>query len=245
MSAPYTPTVYEPARSPGTTCQQGALALLAACRHVEPALAEISHGCYNNRPISGTSTLSLHAEGRAVDLMCRTGEQVDAVDRLVGAITRPDGAWRVIGVQQVIWWEAIWRFDRGWRPYTGAAGPHKDHAHIELIRSAAAHLTTDEAVRALRGAVEPVEPPVAPEPPVTPEPPVADEEDTVKALTLYRDRRYWNVWLVGGAQALHVGPALREHYVALGVPEVVDQHDPTLESVLWQSGTSRASLVPA
>jgi hypothetical protein len=211
---------------------------------MHPALGEVSHGCFSDRTISGTSTLSLHAEGRAVDLMCATAARVDAVDAIVDALVEGE-AWRVLGVQQVIWWGRIWRFDRGWRPYTGSAGPHKDHAHIELIRSAAAHLTTDEAVRALRGATEPVEPPVVPGPPVTPEPPVAEPEDDVKALTLYRDRRYHNVWLVGGAQALHVGPALREHYVGLGVPEVVDQHDPTLESVLWPAGTPRASLVPA
>ena len=60
---------YEPAAKPmkpSGRCQPGARALLDLMLYLTPGL--ISSGCYNARKIVGSSDVSLHAEGRAIDV---------------------------------------------------------------------------------------------------------------------------------------------------------------------------------
>ena len=126
---------YEPASRVALGPQPGALAL----RDYAHSLGFGDAGIFNPRNVRGsTSTLSLHAEGRAVDLTPGSrgaGALTELVHRLVEQHQQ-------LGVQQVIWQRSVWTVGRGWRPYSGT-DPHTGHAHVELTRSAAAGLTVD------------------------------------------------------------------------------------------------------
>ena len=99
-----------------------------------------SGGIFNCRTVRGSSTPSIHGEGRAVDWMMpvRGGrgnpEGHDAVRRLGALGDR-------LGVQTIIFDRTIWsaRSPSG-RAYTGVH-PHYDHLHIELTREAGQTLT--------------------------------------------------------------------------------------------------------
>ena len=89
-------------------------------------------GIHNNRNIRGSNKLSLHAEGRAIDMHVDR-EKGDAVAQWALA-----NAPRY-GVQEIIWNRRIWssaRAKEGWRKYTGA-DPHTDHVHIGQNRDGA------------------------------------------------------------------------------------------------------------
>jgi len=111
-------------------------------------------GIYNNRLVRNGRSLSVHAEGRALDI----GFPVERPDG------HPEGNELAdlliekhleLGVQQVIWARRIWsnyRADEGWRKFSGTSGYHYNHIHLELHRNAAQYLTTsmiEEALMAL------------------------------------------------------------------------------------------------
>ncbi len=134
------PVVYQHAAkvAPGPT--PGAKALMAWCLANYPPGTNL--GIYNPRNVRGGQALSLHAEGRAIDV----GYPIDrplgyAPGRQLAAdMVRHHQA---LGVQCVIFARSIWTNTHPtWRPYTGTAD-HFDHVHIELTREAAAGLTTD------------------------------------------------------------------------------------------------------
>lgn len=134
------PVVYQHAAkvAPGPT--PGAKALMAWClAHYPPGT---NLGIYNPRNVRGGQALSLHAEGRAIDV----GYPVQRPDgHPLGQLLAADMVrhHQALGVQGVIFARSIWTNTRPtWRPYTGAAD-HFDHVHIELTREAAAGLTTD------------------------------------------------------------------------------------------------------
>lgn len=97
---------------------------------------------YNCRSINGGRGLSLHAEGRAVDLF------IPMVGRDANnSLGDPIANWLVenaqsIGVQMIIWDKAVWLPNRASQTdcYNGR-NPHTDHLHIELSREAAARAT--------------------------------------------------------------------------------------------------------
>jgi hypothetical protein len=98
-----------------------------------------SGGIYNCRPVRGRQSMSVHAEGRAVDFMLPGRSNPAGIDivRALGA----DGDRN--GIQTVIWDRRIWsRRSPNGRAYTGV-NPHTDHLHIELNRSAASSLTVE------------------------------------------------------------------------------------------------------
>ena len=107
-------------------------------------------GIYNCRAVAGSSTTSLHGEGRACDLGVNPhGAQwgTALADRL-----RLSSA--ALGVQCVIWNRRIWSgsyADLGFRAYTGT-NPHRDHLHVELSRTAADVLTPARIHQILTGA---------------------------------------------------------------------------------------------
>lgn len=119
-------------------------------------------GIYNNRTVAGSSTTSLHAEGRACDLGvdphgAQWGTELAEQLRLNSA---------ELGVQCLIWNGRIWSGaypDAGWRVYRGRAA-HVDHIHLELTRAAAASLTVQkiQAVLAPATALRAVARPAAP-----------------------------------------------------------------------------------
>ena len=99
-----------------------------------------SGGIYNCRPVRGRQSMSIHAEGRAVDFMLpvHNGQAYPQGDEIVAALGERG---RELGVQAVIWNRRIWsaRSPNG-RAY-GGVNPHIDHLHIELNRRASVALT--------------------------------------------------------------------------------------------------------
>ena len=74
----------------------------------------------------------------------------------------------------------------------------------------------------------------------TPDP----EEDDVKSLLLWRDLRYREMFLIGGGPAVNVSPAVRDHWVALGVPIIREvRHDGMAETCRHQSGLDKLTPV--
>jgi len=126
-------STYEPAswetRAGG--CQPGAKALLDSILAGNPWASSL--GCYADRPVRGSSSPSLHREGRAIDVGVNPNNPADVarMHALVDQLTAKGQ-----GIQQIIWHGRSWRPGQGWRPYSGAS-PHNDHAHIELSWAAA------------------------------------------------------------------------------------------------------------
>ncbi len=90
-------------------------------------------GIYNCRVIDGTSSMSLHGVGRALDIMIPT-VRGDADNDLGDPIAH----WLIenaeaIGVQTIIWDHSIWRTSNVPRQRELRSGsPHVDHLHVEL-----------------------------------------------------------------------------------------------------------------
>jgi hypothetical protein len=97
-------------------------------------------GIYNNRNIAGTSTKSLHAEGRALDigLMVSRPDEKLTGDQLFQAFM--DCASQM-GFQEVIWNTKIWSAARPIvHPYSGH-DPHTGHIHVGFTRTASQQTT--------------------------------------------------------------------------------------------------------
>jgi hypothetical protein len=103
-------------------------------------------GVYNNRPIRNGRSLSVHAEGRALDIGVPVSS--DTGDRLYKVLKN---AAKALGIQQILWDGKGWRCDRGeFKTSPKVAELHKDHLHIELNRMAASQLKPSEVARALK-----------------------------------------------------------------------------------------------
>src|SRR5690606_35012648 len=112
---------------------QGARELRTWLRAAFPQISSI--GGYNCRVIDGTSTMSVHGTGRALDIMLPT--HAGDADNDLGD---PIGNWLIehaeeIGIQYIIWDRWTWNASRAAgskeRAYTGV-NPHVDHLHVEL-----------------------------------------------------------------------------------------------------------------
>ena len=94
---------------------------------------------YACRAVRGGSGMSLHAEGRAVDIFIPTrGGAADNARGDTIANWLAENA-EYIGVQMIIWDRTIWRTSR--TPHSrcyGGSHPHNDHIHVELTREGAA-----------------------------------------------------------------------------------------------------------
>jgi hypothetical protein len=111
----------------------GTRALWATIHAMWPATGFL--GIYASRAIRGSDRLSLHAEGRAVDV--RPGS--DAERRTIAAWAREHAA--TLGIQEVIDYAEgrIWttrRAAEGWRPYKGVTAGLR-HLHIGQHRRGA------------------------------------------------------------------------------------------------------------
>ena len=97
--------------------------------------------CRQNSSATRVPMLSVHATGRAIDLLVPlTGGDADN--------TRGDEVanWLVenaayIGLQRVIWDRAYWNGERGFGLLSSASLPHTDHLHVELSLAGAARTT--------------------------------------------------------------------------------------------------------
>ena len=90
-------------------------------------------GIFNKRNIAGTSTPSLHAEGRALDiglLVARPDEKVLGDQLFQLLIDNADE----LGLSEVIWNKKIWSTTNTTpHTYTGV-NPHIDHVHVGFTR---------------------------------------------------------------------------------------------------------------
>lgn len=149
------PVVYQPASRAASGPTPGAKALMAWCLANYPPGTNL--GIYNPRNVRGGAALSLHAEGRAIDVGYPTMRPDGyPMGQLLAAHMAQHHA--ELGVQCVIFARRIWSNTRpAWRLYNGAAD-HYDHVHIELTREAAAGLTTDIIRQTLEATTVPTTP---------------------------------------------------------------------------------------
>lgn len=87
-------------------------------------------GIYVRRRQRGGSAWSLHAVGRAGDVMVPSTNVGDFLATVV--VTHAEA----LGVCEVIWNRRRWAQPTGWVPYHGV-NPHTDHVHIGLAVSVA------------------------------------------------------------------------------------------------------------
>jgi hypothetical protein len=97
---------------------------------------------YNCRPIRGSSSLSMHGTGRAIDVFIpkdRGMADNDLGDPVANYLIKNATA---LGVQFMVWDRAKWGIEYGVDRYYGGTHPHHDHLHIELTPHAARHLSS-------------------------------------------------------------------------------------------------------
>jgi MYXO-CTERM domain-containing protein len=106
-----------------------------------------SIGGYACRPIVGdSSATSVHATGRALDIMLpltSDGEADNDLGDPIGRFLIEHAA--EIGIQQIIWDRTVWRASRtpGAKESTyGGEHPHHDHLHVELSVEAGVDMAT-------------------------------------------------------------------------------------------------------
>lgn len=149
---------YEPASSCTGGPTEGARALMAWFLASYGARGGRNGGIYNCATIPGSMALSIHAEGRACDLMTYGASWGQP---LADQIVAHSGE---LGIQCVIHRRRIWSGSypyAGWRTYYGA-NPHEDHLHVELSRQAARTLSVPRIVAVFSPAPVPAPAPVVP-----------------------------------------------------------------------------------
>ena len=143
------PVVYDRAVKPSGGPQPGAVHLMDWCLANVPTATNL--GIYNNRSVRGGSGLSLHAEGRALDVgfPAKVGGTAEGWALAELLLTHhPD-----LGIQTLIYARKIWSTTRGgWRAYGGTAA-HNEHIHVELNRRAARELTPQMINETLGGSM--------------------------------------------------------------------------------------------
>jgi hypothetical protein len=106
--------------------------------------AASSYGIYNCRAIAGSSAMSVHSEGRAIDLFVPvdggaaypSNADNDAGDPITHFLMANAEA---IGISYLVWDRGSWGAHRSGDKHSYYSGvhPHNDHLHIELTRDAA------------------------------------------------------------------------------------------------------------
>lgn len=145
---------YFPARSCTGWPTRGAKALMAWWLGAYGGRGATNLGIYNCRVIDGSSSLSLHAEGRAADLGCPVGNDWSWA---VAEFLRRNS--KALRIQLIIHNKQVWSAnqpDAGWRRYTGK-NPHTDHLHVEITPDGADNLTVAD-INAAAGEVPPAPP---------------------------------------------------------------------------------------
>jgi hypothetical protein len=79
--------------------------------------------------------------------------------------------------------------------------------------------------------------------PTIPDLPPGEDID-METLLLWRHEKFADMFLLGNGPALHVSPAVRDHYTDLGVQIIVDDHAGMLASVLASASLTHAHLTP-
>jgi hypothetical protein len=120
---------YQPATRAATGAAPGTVALQ---NQLISMFGGSNGGIFNPRNIAGTNTLSVHAEGRAGDVMVGTGG-VALGNQIRNYLVEKAAE---LGVQEVIFNHQRWTASKGWQPYRGQ-NPHTDHVHYSMTREAA------------------------------------------------------------------------------------------------------------
>jgi len=152
-----------------------------------------SIGGYSCRAIAGTNTMSVHATGRALDIMLPIDSSQPTEGSADNDLADPLANWLLehaeeIGIQVIIWDRAIWSSGRSpgqrFYNYTGVH-PHHDHIHMELNPEAASLGTPW-----FKGPMGP--PDLGPcGDPIGPEGGVIDDSDP--CFTAFGPAQYWRV----------------------------------------------------
>lgn len=156
----YVPVIDPPAVSPAGSCRSSN-AFQCSCTHPScspayqgtrdlDAYIRQRHGsltsgglycCRQNSATTSVPKLSVHAIGRAIDIMVPTiGGDAN------NSLGDPVANWLVenaefIGIQRVIWDKAYWNGERGFGLLSSASLSHTNHIHIELSPAGAARQT--------------------------------------------------------------------------------------------------------
>lgn len=147
---PYPFPSYESAHECSGAPSSGAGALLAWMQANQQPPGR-SMGIYNCRSVRGSSTRSLHSEGRALDWGVPLGADGKGTDHGHDLVDVLGSHAHLLGVQCIIYDRMLWsaRTPEG-RRYDGES-PHFDHLHIELSRDSAADLTLARIIEVLGG----------------------------------------------------------------------------------------------
>lgn len=117
----------------------GARALMAHWLESYDGIAR-SLGIYACRSVRGSSSRSVHAEGRACDLGTPVSREGHRVMYAYLALLLPQAG--RLGIPYVIFDRHQWSARRpSAGAYYGGSHPHRDHAHVELTRNAGEKLT--------------------------------------------------------------------------------------------------------
>lgn len=115
----------------------GATALLNYLMETFPGT--FSLGIYNYRRVRGGSSLSIHSEGRAIDLGVQVNDEGKRLGDSVFRLIAPNAI--ELGIQAIAWYERWWSASS---PDSRGHNNHFDHLHIELTRNAGANLTREK-----------------------------------------------------------------------------------------------------
>ena len=74
-------------------------------------------------------------------------------------------------------------------------------------------------------------------------PPPQEEDDDMNTARIWGHPEFTNRWLVGTGSAMHLSGNLAKSYIDAGVPQIIEAHDQTLKTVLFQCGLTSADLV--
>lgn len=105
-------------------------------------------GIYNYRQIVGGSGLSVHSEGRALDIGVAVTDEGKALGDRVFRVLAP-AAWS-LGIQRIVWYRRIWQASAPSGKSYGGSHPHTDHLHVEMTREASTNLT-EQQIRSIIG----------------------------------------------------------------------------------------------
>jgi len=144
----------------------GAVALLSYLRSEFPEGRSL--GIYNCRQVRGSTTVSIHSEGRALDwgMPMVNGKGSPEGHNIVKLLAAHGSR---LGIQAIIYDRKIWSAaSPNGRNYNGIA-PHYDHLHIEITRNAGEKLNLATLYSVL-GTNKQQEVTPAPTPPVSPAP---------------------------------------------------------------------------
>lgn len=166
---------YTPAKSCTGSATPGGKALMSWYLGAYRSQGAADLGVYVCKGIAGSTSTSVHAEGRAADLGTKPYRRPAYGKALANALVNHS---LELGIQCVIHDRKIWSSsypDAGWRDYLGE--PHDGHLHVELTWAAARTLTAARIEQVIGGK------------PVTP---VPDQEDVMTPLQAQqlRDAHY-------------------------------------------------------